>query len=128
MVKSCMKKGKRNLRVRFNKTVQDNEGCKKKIKRVNLTRLAYSVLKKPLLDIDREFMLELLAKNKQTSSNHRAKRDTLHALKKFENRIITHKGAITTIGSKYVKRYDHKKNVDWSTKLAVAAMVLSDTK
>jgi hypothetical protein len=126
MVKSCMKKGKRNLRVRFNKTVQDNEGCKKKIKRVNLTRLAYSVLKTPLLDIDREFMLELLAKNKQTSSNHRAKREVIRALDRLENRIITHKGAITTIGSKCVTRYDHKKNVDWSTKLAVAAMVLED--
>ncbi len=126
MGKSCMKKGKRNLRVRFNKTVQDNEGCKKKIKRVNLTRLAYSVLKKPLLDIDREFMLELLAKNKQTSSNHRAKREVIRALGRLENRIIARKGAITTIGSKYVKRYDHKKNADWSTKLAVAAMVLAD--
>jgi len=125
MVKSIMKKGKR-ARVRFKKVVKDNEGSMRKIKRVNITRLAQSVLKTPLLDIDREFMLKLLAKNKQTSSNRRAKNEAIYALDKLEDRILTPKGAITAIGNKYVLRSDIDKQIDWSTKLSVAAMVLRD--
>jgi len=125
MVKSIMKKGKR-ARVRFKKIVKDNEGSMRKIKRVNITRLAQSVLKTPLLDIDREFMLKLLAKNKQTSSNRRAKNEAIYALDKLEDRILTPKGAITAIGNKYVLRSDIDKQIDWSTKLSAAAMVLRD--
>ena len=125
MVKSIMKKGKR-ARVRFKKIVKDNEGSMRKIKRVNITRLAQSVLKTPLLDIDRDFMLKLLAKNKQTSSNRRAKNEAIYALDKLEDRILTPKGAITAIGNKYVLRSDIDKQIDWSTKLSAAAMVLRD--
>lgn len=125
MVKSIMKKGKR-ARVRFKKVVKDNEGSMRKIKRVNITRLAQSVLKTPLLKINREFMLKLLAKNKQTSSNRRAKNEAIYALDKLEDRILTPKGAITAIGNKYVLRSDIDKQIDWSTKLSVAAMVLRD--
>lgn len=113
-------------KVRFKKIVKDNEGSMRKIKRVNITRLAYSVLKTPLLDIDRDFMLKLLAKNKQTSSNRRAKNEAIYALDKLEDRILTPKGAITAIGNKYVLRSDLDKKIDWSTKLSVAAMVLRD--
>ena len=125
MVKSIMKKGKR-ARVRFKKVVKDNEGSMRKIKRVNITRLAQSVLKTPLLKINREFMLKLLAKNKQTNSNRRAKNEAIYALDKLEDRILTPKGAITAIGNKYVLRSDIDKQIDWSTKLSVAAMVLRD--
>ena len=125
MVKSIMKKGKR-ARVRFKKIVKDNEGSMRKIKRVNITRLAQSVLKTPILEINREFMLKLLAKNKQTSSNRRAKNEAIYALDKLEDRILTPKGAITAIGNKYVLRSDIDKQIDWSTKLSVAAMVLRD--
>lgn len=128
MVKSCIKKGKKNLRVRFNKTVKDNEGLKKKIKRVNITRFAYKVLKQPLLEITPEFMLDLLEKNKQTSSINRARAEVINALDKLEDRVLIPKGIITAIGSKYVKRGDRKKIIDWSTKLALAAQVLNDTK
>lgn len=124
MVKSC-KKGKR---VRFNKTVKDNEGLKRKIKRVNITRLAQKVLKRPLLEITPEFMLDLLEKNRQTSSIHRARAEVINALDKLEDRVLIPKGVITAIGNKYVQRGDRRKIIDWSTKLALAAQVLSDTK
>jgi len=125
MVKSCIKKGKR---VRFNKTVKDNEGLKKKIKRVNITRFAYKVLKQPLLEITPEFMLDLLEKNRQTSSINRARAEVINALDKLEDRVLIPKGIITAIGSKYVRRNDRKKIIDWSTKLSLAAQVLNDTK
>ena len=125
MVKSCIKKGK-NLRVRFKKTVKDNEGSKRKIKRVNLTRLAYSVLKQPLLEITPEFMLDLLEKNKQTTSNIRARAEVINALDKLEDRVLIPKGVITAIGSKYFMNGNRKKVIDWSTTLSVAAQVLSD--
>ena len=128
MVKSCIKKGKKNLRVRFNKTVKDNEGLKKKIKRVNITRFAYKVLKQPLLEITPEFMLDLLEKNKQTSSINRARAEVINALDKLEDRVLIPKGIITAIGSKYVKSCYRKKIIYWSTKLALAAQVLNDTK
>lgn len=128
MVKSCIKKGKKNLRVRFNKTVKDNEGSKRKIKRVNITRLAQKVLKRPLLEITPEFMLDLLEKNRQTSSINRARAEVINALDKLEDRVLIPKGVITAIGNKYVQKGDRKKIIDWSTKLALAAQVLSDTK
>ena len=125
MVKSCMKKrGKRTLKVRFNKVVKDNEGSQKKIKRVNLTRLAYSVLKTPLLDINRDYMLKLLNKHKQTGSHRRAKQEVIQALDKLEDRILTPKGEIVTIGSEYVLQHDLDKTIDWTTKLSTAAEVL----
>ena len=113
-------------KVRFKKVVKDNEGSVRKIKRVNITRLAQSVLKTPLLKINREFMLKLLAKNKQTSSYYRAKREAIEALDRLEDRILTPKGAITAIGNRYLLRSDLDKKIDWSTKLSVAAMVLKD--
>ena len=108
--------------------MKDNEGLKKKIKRVNITRFAYKVLKQPLLEITPEFMLDLLEKNKQTSSINRARAEVINALDKLEDRVLIPKGIITAIGSKYVKRGDRKKIIDWSTKLALAAQVLNDTK
>lgn len=108
-------------KVRFNKVVKDNEGSVRKIKRVNLTRLAHSVLKTPLLKINRNVMLKLLAKNKQTSSHRRAKKE---ALDKLEDRILAPKGEIAAIGSHYVLRSDLEKTIDWTTKLSTAVEVL----
>ena len=111
-------------KVRFNKVVKDNEGSVRKIKRVNLTRLAHSVLKTPLLKINRNVMLKLLAKNKQTSSHRRAKKEAIDALDKLEDRILAPKGEIVAIGSQYVLRTDLEKTIDWTTKLSTAVEVL----
>lgn len=110
-------------KIRFNKVVKDNNGVKKKIKRVNITRLAYSIINKPLSKITPKYMLELLNKNKQTNSCHRAKKEVLRALDKLEDRILIAKGPIIAIGCYYIEN-DLNKIIDWTTKLSTAAEAL----
>ena len=111
-------------KVRFNKVVKDNEGSVRKIKRVNLTQLAYSVLKTPLLKINRDLMADLLKKNKQTSSHRKAKKEAIDALDKLEDRVLAQNGKIVAIGSKFVLEHEIEKTIDWTTKLATAVEVL----
>lgn len=113
------------MRVRFDKVVKDNKGSMKKIKRVNITRLAYAVIEKPLLEITPEYMLELLSKNKQSGSDKKAIKEVARALDNLETRLIVKDGPIVAIGHKFiVQNGDLTKHIDWTNKLSAAVTVL----
>lgn len=112
----------KSSKVRFCKTVRDNLGVKKKLKRVNITKLAYSILDAKHSDINEEFIRKTLAKNLQ-KGKRRGIKQAIKALDKMEGRLMTPR-PLNAIGHKYVLAHDIGKAINWSSKLTKAVEIL----